>query len=92
MSYKIEYTAEAEKDIDSLKKSGDKATILKLRKLLVELMEHPYNGTGKPEPLKHGYKGCYSRRISQKHRLVYSINDEKITVFVLSAEGHYDDK
>jgi len=56
MSYKIEYTAEAEKDIDSLKKSGDKATILKLRKLLVELMEHPYNGTGKPEPLKHGIR------------------------------------
>lgn len=92
MIYRLVYTIEAEKDIEQLKKAGDKATILKLRKLLIELREHPLVGTGKPEILKYNYKGCYSRRISQKHRLVYSIDDEKITVLVISAAEHYDDK
>ena len=55
-------------------------------------MEHPYSGTGKPELLKHNYAGYYSRRITQKHRLIYEINDQEITVLILSAAGHYQDK
>lgn len=92
MIYIIEYTTEAEKDIAYLVKSGDKAILLKLRKLLIELREHPREGTGKPKVLKHYFAGCYSRRITGKHRLVYSIDDEKVTVLVLSVSGHYDDK
>jgi toxin YoeB len=59
-------------------------------KLLDELIEHPATGTGKPEKMK--YADCYSRRITKKHRLVYSIDNDKIVVLVLSASGHNDDK
>jgi toxin YoeB len=55
-------------------------------------MEHPRTGTGKPEIKKYDLAGLYSRRISQKHRLVYQIKDETVTVIVITAAGHYDDK
>ena len=55
-------------------------------------MVHPITGTGQPEMLKHNLQGLYSRRINKKHRLVYSIKEEIVTVYVLSAHSHYGDK
>jgi len=89
MSYALEFSEIALADIKRHKKSGDKAVLKKIEKLLNELMEHPTTGTGQPEQLKHHLTGLYSRRINQKHRLVYSINEEVITVHVLSAWAHY---
>lgn len=57
-----------------------------------ELVEHPREGTGKPEQLKYQEREIWSRRINQKDRLVYEIIDDKIVVFILQAKGHYDDK
>jgi toxin YoeB len=65
---------------------------MKLEKLFNELMEHPTTGTGQPEKLKHDLAGLYSRRINKKHRLVYSIKEQVVTVYVLSAWSHYGDK
>ncbi len=59
---------------------------------LDELTEHPTTGTGKPEVLKFGLSGFYSRRITQKHRLVYKVDNEQIIVLIISAIGHYIDK
>ena len=92
MSYSLEFSETALSDIKKHKKSGDKSVLKKIEKLLNELMEHPTTGTGQPEQLKHNLAGLYSRRINQKHRLVYSINEEIITVYVLSAWAHYGDK
>ncbi|GJM63605.1 Txe/YoeB family addiction module toxin [Persicobacter diffluens] len=92
MSYTLEFSKTALADIEKHKKSGDKALLKKIAKLLNELLEHPTTGTGQPEKLKHHLQGLYSRRINQKHRLVYSIKDEIVTVYVLSAHGHYYDK
>ncbi len=92
MSYVLEFTKTALADIDKHKKSGDKATLKKIEKLLNELMEHPTTGTGKPEILKYDMAGLYSRRINKKHRLVYSIEETTVTVHVLSAWSHYGDK
>jgi toxin YoeB len=91
MSYKIRFTEQAEEETERLKKS-EAAAYKKLRKLLSELIEHPYTGTGKPEPMKHDYTGCYSRRITKKHRLVYKVSEQEITVLILSTANHYDDK
>lgn len=91
MIYSLEFTEIAKKDISFLKKS-DKKAFDKLRKLLNELKENPYEGTGKPKVLKHNFKGLWSRRITQKHRLVYSINENEIKVLIVSAKGHYFDK
>jgi len=92
MSYTLEFTGTALADIEKHKKSGDKAVLKKIEKLLNELIEHPATGTGQPEMLKHELSGLYSRRINKKHRLVYSIDDQIITVYVLSAWSHYVDK
>jgi toxin YoeB len=59
---------------------------------LIDMQEHPTTGIGHPEPLGADRKGQWSRRITQKHRLVYEIDDGSIKVLVLSAYGHYDDK
>ena len=91
MIYELLFTKKAEEDIKKLKKS-DPTAFKKLEKLLLELMEHPYIGSGNPELLKHNLAGLYSRRISQKHRLIYAVNDTEIIVTVISAKDHYDDK
>ena len=92
MSYILKLTTDAIEDIEYLKKAGDKATLKKLSVMLEELAEHPRTGTGQPEELKHNFSGCWSRRISAKHRLVYRIEDEQVTVIILYASGHYKDK
>lgn len=92
MIYKIIVLEEAIKDIAFLKRVEISA-YHKVMHLFDELQEHPRFGTGKPELLKYGrFKGLWSRRITSKHRLVYSIKDNEITVLVLSAKGHYEDK
>lgn len=61
-----------------------------LRKLLMEMLrsDDPSKGAGKPEPLKHNLSGLWSRRISQRDRLVYKFDDDCIYIFALG--GHYD--
>lgn len=92
MSYEIEFTPEAESDMIRHKKSGDKKILIKINKLLNELRENPLSGTGKPEKLKYYEVPTWSRRITDKHRLIYRVKDEKIIVLLLSCWGHYQDK
>ena len=92
MSYTLEFSKIALEDIEKHKKVGDKSILKKIQKLLNELMEHPTTGTGQPEILKHNLKRLYSRRINQKHRLVYSIDEEIVTVYVLNAYSYYGEK
>ncbi len=87
MAYHIEFTDKAQADIQTLRKLGDRAALKKILKLLDEISEAPFSGTGKPEPLKNNLSGCWSRRINKEHRLVYEV--ENNTVFILSAVGHY---
>jgi len=89
--YSLEFTPQAIEDLKWLKKT-DQSAYKKAQKLLLELIDHPTSGTGKPELKKYKLSGLYSRRVSQKHRLIYQINDETISVLVLSAAGHYNDK
>jgi len=73
-------------------KSGNKAIIKKLEKIIVELTETPYSGIGNPEALKNNLSGYWSRRISQKDRLIYRVEENTVTVFVIAALGHYSNK
>ena len=88
--YKISYTERAEKDLMALKRNEPKS-FKKVKKLIDELVEHPTIGTGKPKQLSGDRAGQWSRRISDKHRLIYLIDKEKVVVLLLSAYGHYDD-
>ena len=91
MSYQIEFTPEADKTLAKYKKSNPIA-FKKIARLMLELAEHPRTGTGHPEPLKAGDSVTYSRRISANDRLIYDVYEEKVTVLILSVEGHYGDK
>ncbi|MDR2962743.1 MAG: Txe/YoeB family addiction module toxin [Bacteroidales bacterium] len=92
MKYTIFLSEKAEEQLDFLVKSGDKPRLKKIKKLLDELEEHPETGSGNPERLKHELSGYWSRRIDSKNRMVYSINNNAITVDILSVKGHYLDK
>ena len=61
--------------------------LAKIVSLLAEIAKSPFEGTGKPEPLKYALKGKWSRRINQEHRLVYEVKDE--VIIVLSCRYHY---
>jgi len=91
MSYEIKFSEEADKTIAKYQKSNPNA-YKKIFRLITELIEHPREGTGHPEPLKKGNSVTYSRRISANDRLVYDIYDDIIVVLILSVEGHYEDK
>lgn len=58
----------------------DRATYTRLRTLLKEVVRTPFEGTGKPEPLKYQFGSVWSRRITQEHRLVYAVEDDQIVV------------
>lgn len=90
MRYDVQLKEQAISDLKRLLHSEPKA-YKKALQLIGELYEHPSNGTGHPEPLK-GCIGRWSRRITQKHRLVYDIHATEVVVVVLTAFGHYDDK
>lgn len=92
MAYIIVFEPKAIQDIAELKKSGNKAVITKIERLLLELREHPTTGTGQVEALKGNLSGFWSRRIDKFNRLIYTIEEEKITVIVVSAKNHYGDK
>ena len=91
MSYKIQYSKDADKVIVKYKKSNPIA-YKKISRLIPELVNHPRHGTGHPEPLVAGNNITYSRRLSASDRIIYDIYDDIVTVLILSVEGHYDDK
>ncbi|HAZ03463.1 MAG: toxin of toxin-antitoxin system [Bacteroidetes bacterium GWF2_42_66] len=78
---------EAKADLDFWIKSGNKPVLKKIAQLLESVSTTPYEGIGKPEPLKYSLMGCWSRRIDQEHRIVYEVHSDKI--IVLSLKGHY---
>lgn len=58
----------------------DKATVRKINALIKECLRHPFEGTGKPEPLKGDLAGLWSRRIDREHRLVYRVTDNALEI------------
>ena len=65
----------------------NKSNIKKINKLIKDIDRSPFNGLGKPEPLKHDLSGKWSRRITDEHRLIYRVENE--TIFIYSAKDHY---
>lgn len=90
MNFKISYKEDFLKDIETHKKSGQTKLLSKISGFVSEIRMDPRSGTGKPEHLKFMQVETWSRRINAKHRLIYEINGDKVSL--LSAWGHYDDK
>lgn len=68
----------------------DRKNLKKLNALLKETQRSPFEGTGKPEPLKGDLAGAWSRRINSKDRLIYRYEND--TLVVLECKDHYNDK
>jgi len=58
----------------------DKKMTKKINELLRDVKRSPFEGIGKPEPLRHELQGCWSRRINDEHRLVYKLYDDAIAI------------
>lgn len=65
----------------------DKKMVLRINKLITEIIRDPESGPGKPELLKFNLGGLWSRRINREHRLVYKLFDDELVIF--SCRFHY---
>ncbi|MBS1747292.1 MAG: Txe/YoeB family addiction module toxin [Bacteroidetes bacterium] len=84
----IEFTLKAKEDVDFWKISGNKKIQNRILTLLESIKETPFKGIGKPEQLKYEWSSYWSRRITQEHRLIYEVKNDKIIIH--SLKGHYD--
>lgn len=66
----------------------DKKMLRKINELIREIQKTPFDGRGKPEPLKYDLAGFWSRRIDREHRLVYQFHKNEILIY--SCRFHYD--
>lgn len=66
----------------------DRKAALRVLDLMAAILADPFNGIGKPEPLRFEYAGCWSRRINQQHRLIYRVTADRIDF--LQARYHYE--
>lgn len=90
VNYSAEFSELFENDIAALKKENNK-TGFRLLEIIFSVLENPFEGIGKPEPLKGAMRGSWSRRITDTHRLIYTPKTNK-TVLFISCFGHYDEK
>jgi toxin YoeB len=65
----------------------DKKTLKRINQLIKEIQRTPFEGIGKPEPLKHSLSGYWSRRINDEHRIVYKVDDD--TMYIAQLRYHY---
>ena len=65
----------------------DRRKALRIMELVMDIRRDPFHGIGKPEPLKHEFSGCWSRRIDQEHRIIYEVSPDKIRI--LACRYHY---
>ena len=65
----------------------DRKVLARINTLIQDIQREPSSGIGKPEPLKHGFAGYWSRRINDEHRIVYRIKDD--SVLIAQLRYHY---
>jgi len=65
----------------------DRATLKRINRLIDDTLRDPFDGIGKPEPLRHAFAGAWSRRISEEHRLVCLVDGDDLVI--LQARYHY---
>ena len=66
----------------------DKKNLKRINNIIKDIIRNPFDGIGKPEPLKNNLSGLWSRRIDDEHRIVYIVENNVIIIF--SCRGRYD--
>lgn len=90
--YRIILTETAIAHYNAFVKSGNVKVVSRIKLLLADIAQHPYTGIGKPEALKYALAGMWSRRINREHRLIYTIDDNRIIVHILAMHSHNGEK
>ena len=85
----IKFMPQAEDDLAFWKATGNKRMMKRITKLRDDILQPPFTGIGKPEPLKGELHGIWSRRITNEHRIVYSVSNGMVYVYVISLRFHY---
>jgi toxin YoeB len=87
MKYKIILLSDARADLEYWKHTNP-VIVRRIKVLLKDIQEHPYSGIGIPEALRFNLAGKWSRRINHEHRIIYSLDGNKIFVYVFSMRSH----
>lgn len=87
MTSRIAWSLEAWSDYEYWQ-TQDKKTLKRINQLIRDCLRTPFEGIGKPEPLRHDKSGFWSRRIDEKHRLVYRLHESELQV--VSCRYHYE--
>ena len=85
---RLQWDFDAQEDYISWQ-THDKKILKRINQLIKDIGRNPFEGIGKPEPLKGNLSGFWSRRIDEEHRLVYVVEDNAI--LIISCRGHYED-
>ncbi len=93
MMYRIKFDRQADIDFQKHVRAGNTLLVAKIKRLLEDIKQNPYEGIGKPHRMRY-YQGenVWSRRIDSQHRITYRVDDGVVTVIVISLWGHYEDK
>lgn len=86
---KVLWTAQAREDYDFWQQSNQQQIVERIHALIESIKATPFAGIGKPEPLKYDLAGCWSRRITGEHRLVYRVRGNPSQVEILQCRYHY---
>jgi toxin YoeB len=81
------FSPQANEDLNFWKKRNDSKTLKRIRLLVENIIQDPFHGIGKPEPLKCDLRGMWSRRINQKDRVIYEVDGDLITIHAV--KEHY---
>ena len=87
MSYSIEFARKAHDDLEFWKNTGSKTILNRIKTLLKSTQQSPFQGSGKPEPLKNQLSGYWSRRINKEHRIIYRVTGD--TIHITALRFHY---
>ncbi len=87
MIKELVWTAEAWKDYVYWQ-GQDKKTLKRINKIILDTLRNPFEGIGKPEPLKENLSGFWSRRIDDSNRLVYVVGEKQL--IIISSRYHYE--
>ena len=87
----IVFLPHAEDDLQYWKQKNEVRILKRIKTLLADILEHPFSGIGKPEPLKGDFSGYWSRRIDDFNRIVYRIvkTDDKKHIEIIQCGTHY---
>ena len=84
----ITFSPEAREDYEYWKQNNPRI-VIRIKRLLRDMREHPNTGIGKPEKLKYELSGKWSRRINSEHRIIYTVRDIENDIYILALCYHY---